>query len=220
MKRKVGKKQSKKMRVPEPSSYFIGSEGTKTEVIYFQGLARKLKEKYKGLEERVVVPSLTIQGMGTSNKRLLLDIEEYLRKDPRIFENIWAVFDKDDVPDDYFDNAISEAEHNGWHVGWANDSFELWYLLHFEYLHAAITRGQYKEKLSNYFRKFGLKKYKKNDPAGLSILLERRDMAIKNASKLEASYSQATPLSKRNPCTTVHHLVQELKILEENAQKK
>lgn len=78
MKRKVGKKQSKKMRVPEPSSYFIGSEGTKTEVIYFQGLARKLKEKYKGLEERVVVPSLTIQGMGTSNKRLLLDIEEYL----------------------------------------------------------------------------------------------------------------------------------------------
>ncbi|NSV79912.1 RloB domain-containing protein [Enterococcus faecalis] len=87
MARKIGKKERKKDRKPQPSSYFIGSEGTKTEVIYFKGFAEKLRTKYAGLDGKVVVPSFVIEGMGTSNARLLQDIEDYLRTDPWINVN-------------------------------------------------------------------------------------------------------------------------------------
>lgn len=156
-----------------------------------------------------------VEGMGTSNLRLIADIEEFLKNDPRIFENIWAVFDKDDVPESYFDNSIQSAIGKGWNVGWTNDSFELWYLLHFEYLQSAITRKQYKEKLKHYLQKEGLEGYEKNDPQVFNILYARRDRAIKNAYKLEKLFGGHLPPSKRNPCTNIHYLVEELVELEQ-----
>lgn len=46
-------------------------------------------------------------------------------------------------------------------VGWSNESVELWFLLHFEYLNSGISREQYNEKLTIHFRYKGiLKKYK------------------------------------------------------------
>ncbi len=218
MARKIGKKERKKDRKPQPSSYFIGSEGTKTEVIYFKGFAEKLRTKYAGLDGKVVVPSFVIEGMGTSNARLLQDIEDYLRTDPRIFENVWAVFDKDDIPKDYFDNAINKAKSNGWNVAWTKDSFELWYLLHFEYLNSAIDRAQYKQKLKERFKKNGLSGYEKNDPGVFEILYDKKDTALKNASKLEGIYDNSVSYSERNPCTTVHDLVGELVNLENQAK--
>ena len=218
MPRKIGKKERKRDRKPQPASYFIGSEGTKTEVIYFKGFAEKLRTKYAGLDGKVVVPSFEIEGIGTSSTRLLQDIEKYLRTDPRIFENVWAVFDKDDVPKDYFDNAISKAKSSGWHVAWTNDSFELWYLLHFEYLNSAIDRAQYKKKLEEHFKSNGLSGYEKNDPEVFEILYSKSSTALKNASRLEKNYDESISCSERNPCTTVHDLVGRLVELENQAK--
>lgn len=214
MVRKIGKKDRKKDRKPQPSSYFIGTEGTKTEVIYFKGFAENLKNQYTALDGKVVVPSFTVEGMGTSNKTLLLDIEKYLRRDPRVFENVWVVFDKDDIPKDYFDNAIDQAKSKKWNVAWTNDSFELWYLLHFEYLNSAIDRAQYKKKLKSHFQQNGLSGYEKNDPEVFEILYNKREIALKNARKLEKTYDNSVSCSKRNPCTTVHELVGQLVDLE------
>ncbi|MCP0887131.1 RloB family protein [Ligilactobacillus sp. WILCCON 0076] len=206
---KIGKKKKRIKKALEPESYFIGSEGIKTEVIYFNGWANNLKKAYSGFENRIIVPTLKVQGIGTSNQRLINDIEEYLRNDPRIFENVWVIFDRDDVPKDYFDDAIFSAEKRGWHVGWSNDSFELWYLLHFEYLNSAISRQQYKEKLSKYLRKFGILKYQKNNAAIFSALYPLTKTAIKNANNLEKEYkSSSKKPHEENPCTTVQHLVQ------------
>lgn len=219
MARKIGKKERKKNRKPQPSSYFIGSEGIQTEVIYFKGFAEKLKTQYAGLDGKVVVPSFAIEGMGTSNKRLLLDIEKYLRTDPRIFENVWAVFDKDDIPKDYFDNSIAQAKNNGWDVAWTNDSFELWYLLHFEYLNSAIDRTQYKEKLKAHFKQNGLSGYEKKDPKVFEILYDKKEVALRNASRLEKNYDDSVSYSERNPCTTVHELVGKLVDLENQVKE-
>ena len=156
MAKKIGKKTRQAKRIPEPASYFIGSEGTKTEVLYFKWIADRLKEQYSGFQGRIAVPSFHIQGVGSSNLRLLDDIEEYLKNDPILYENVWAVFDKDDVPLAYFDNAITVAANKGWHTAWSNDSFELWYLLHFEFLQSGITREQYKQKLTAHCQKIGM----------------------------------------------------------------
>ena len=134
MARKVGKRKTREKRILEPATYLVASEGTKTEVLYFQQMADGLSRKYQGYEDRVTVPNFDIEGMGTSNFRLIEDVVAYLRTSPRLFENIWLVFDKDDIPENYFDNAIKKAASLGWQTAWANDSFELWFLLHFEYL--------------------------------------------------------------------------------------
>lgn len=219
MVKKIGKKEKKAKRIPEPASYFIGSEGTKTEVLYFKWIADRLTEKYSGFQDRIVVPCFHIQGLGSSNLRLLEDIEDYLKNAPILYENVWAVFDKDDVPLDYFDNAISGASSRGWHTAWSNDSFELWYLLHFEFLHTGITREQYKKKLTTHCQKIGLEKYEKNDPKVIEALYPYSNVAIRNAYKLEKIYENWCPSSKRSPCTTVHHLVQELIDLEYNIKE-
>lgn len=217
--KKIGKKSREKSREPEPSTYFIGSEGTKTEVIYFGNFAKKINEKYVGHEEAVVIPFFTIQGIGTSNFRLISDIDDYLRLDPRIYENIWAVFDLDDIPLDYFDNSIKSAESKGYKVAWTNDSIELWYLLHLEFLQSAIDRKQYSEKLTIYMKKAGLEGYEKNDPRVFKVLYPKTTVAIKNAKRLEAMHGGFIPYSKRNPATSVHHLVQELVDLELRIEK-
>lgn len=219
MAKKIGKKKREINRIPEPSSYFIGSEGTKTEVLYFNEFTKKINEKYVGYEEKVVMPTFKIQGMGSSNFRLINDIETYLRSDPRVYENIWIVFDLDDVPLDYFDNSIQSAKAKKYKVAWTNDSIELWYLLHFELLNAAISREQYAEKLNRYMKKVGLDKYKKNDPSIFEILYPKTNSAIKNAKKLEEMFREDTPCSKRNPSTIVHHLIQVLVELEEQIDK-
>lgn len=84
MAKKIGKKQRKAKRIPEPASYFIGSEGTKTEVLYFKWIADRLEEQYSGFQCRIEVPSFHIKGIGSSNLRLLDDIEEYLKNDPML----------------------------------------------------------------------------------------------------------------------------------------
>lgn len=219
MGKKIGKKQRKAKRIPEPASYFIGSEGTKTEVLYFKWIADRLEEQYSGFQGRIEVPSFHIKGIGSSNLRLLDDIEEYLKNDPMLYENVWAVFDKDDVPLAYFDNALTVAASKGWHTAWSNDSFELWYLLHFEFLQSGITREQYKQKLTSHFQRRGIAKYEKNNPLLIEALYPLSKTAIRNASRLEQNYDDWVPASQRIPCTTVHHLVQELIDLEKNIEK-
>lgn len=219
MVKKIGKRKTREKRIPEPETYLIASEGTKTEVLYFQQIADELNQKYQGYEDRLTVPTLSIEGMGTSNFRLIEDVADYLRTSPRLYENIWLVFDKDDIPENYFDNAIKQASSLGWQVAWANDSFELWFLLHFEFLQSGITREQYSEKLGFYMKQAGLSGYNKNDPQVGVLLKERRSAAIKNAQRLEDNYDPTIPASKRNPCTTVHYLVKKLNKLEGKVEK-
>jgi hypothetical protein len=61
------------------------------------------------------------------------------------------VFDKDDFND--FNEAFQPASRIGFYVAWTNEASELWYLLHFVYLDAAISRAGYITKLENEIRK-------------------------------------------------------------------
>lgn len=84
---------------------------------------------------------------------------------------------------------------------YSNESFELWYLLHLDYVTSALSRTQLITKLE---LKLGIE-YKKNSLSMYNMLHDMQQKAIDNAKRLQQSN-----LPKINPCTNVDVLVEEL----------
>lgn len=205
---KPGKKKRREKRLPEPSSYLIASEGQSTEVNYFNGFKKEINNKYSNSIESYEVE---IKGLGKETLRVIEEITEYSRTLPILYENIWAVFDKDDFPKDDFDNAIHKADELGINVAWSNECFELWYLLHFSFLQSALHRDMISLKLDEEFKKLGIPTgYDKTSKDIYTLLKPRMKTAIRNAIKLDEEINPHLSASKRNPCTKVYELVTEL----------
>jgi hypothetical protein len=139
----------------------------------------------------------------------------------QIYDSVWAVFDKDSFTPNNFNGAIILAESNDIKVGWSNEAFELWYLLHFQYRNTSISRTDYKkaieEEINNKIAEQSKSKnpkkfvYKKNSEEMYSILEKygNQKFAITNAEKLIKNHN-CNNYSIHNPCTRIHLLVQEL----------
>jgi len=173
----------------------IVCEGKKTEPNYFRSF-RVTNDVY---------------GEGIETIRV---VEEAIRRNDTDgpFTQIWCVFDRDDFPPDNFDNAIHmvrSREQEGFRVAYSNEAFELWYLLHFEYLDSAVRRTHYIEKLD---RLIG-RQYKKGDPEIYALLQHRgnEQLALRFARRLREQNGPNTPCSQRCPETTVDLLVQVLR---------
>ncbi|MCL2215111.1 MAG: RloB family protein, partial [Treponema sp.] len=85
------------------------------------------------------------------------------------------------------------------------EAFELWYMLHFNFYDSALSRKQYKEKLSQLLEKT----YQKNDDGMYKLLSRRQSTAIQNARKLFMQQYKK-PFTEKNPITTVFWLVERL----------
>jgi len=122
------------------------------------------------------------------------------------YEETWVVFDKDDFEDTAFDQSIQSARRSNINVAYSNECFEVWYILHFEYLNTAIPRA-------DYFSKLGKSMdcdYSKASDSMYERLKGRMETAIVNAKKLMDEYEPSSQPSRNNPSTTVHLLVEEL----------
>ncbi len=122
----------------------------------------------------------------------------------------WAVFDRDKHPG--FNDVINLAkQHSDIYVAYSNVCFELWILLHFQYMEAAIGQRDYCKKLSVLLGK----KYEKNDTDIYDLIKDKEPVAIKNAKKLEAMHNKNGVKSpfRRDPSTTVYRLVERLRRL-------
>ena len=78
-------------------------------------------------------------------------------------------------------------------------------MLHFHYYDAALSREQYKEKLTGLLKKT----YGKNNEEMYKLLEKRQGTVIKNARKLFLIQYEK-PLAEQNPITTVYKLVERL----------
>ena len=136
-------------------------------------------------------------------KAIRLRDEAQKKKEPYI--EVWCVFDKDDFTAEQFNNAIELAKQNQINCAYSIEAFELWYMLHFNYYDAALSRQQYKEKLSELLRKT----YQKNDIGMYKLLKKRMSIAIQNARRLYM-LQHKRPLTEQNPITTVFRLVERL----------
>ncbi|QMW06149.1 RloB family protein [Spirosoma foliorum] len=192
--------------------YLIVCEGTETEPNYFNGLKKSLRP---GMIEMV---DLHAEGTGHDPLTVVNDALEIRKRQEefsgRVFDEVWAVFDRDDFPAQRFNNAISKGRDVGVHCAWTNEAFELWFLLHFQFVQHGMSRGQYKAKLEKELaQKMGLPfAYNKNSREMYDLLIKHgnQEQAILWAERLEAVFAGQTDYSNHNPCTKVHTLIAKL----------
>lgn len=174
----------------------IVCEGKQTEPNYFRGFK---------------LTNVDVDGAGADPMTVVERAKEIVleqRKIGKNYDQIWCVFDRDDFPAERFNNAIIKTgQLRNFHSAYSNEAFELWYVLHFEYLNSGITRQDYIKKLVTYLDH----PYRKNDPDMYQTLIEKGDQqqAIRNAERLLACYSPNNP-ANGSPSTTVHELVKVL----------
>jgi hypothetical protein len=192
LKRKVGFREIK-------PRLLIVCEGKRTEPNYFRGF-------------RLTNVELVVEGAGMVHVSVVQKAIEMKAK-YEDYQEVWCVFDRDKHtanPNDeaLFNEAIETAKANDILVAYSNDAFELWYLLHFQYIDNQILRADYITKL-----KLKLGAYKKNDRKMYDKLESKLPDAIKNAKKLYKNCDQNDP-ANADPSTTVFQLVERLKELQ------
>jgi hypothetical protein len=182
---------SRKTNIREVRQRFlILCEGTVTEKKYFENF-------------RVPGRVIDVKGLGRDPSKIVSEAKQYAENEE--YDQIWCVFDRDEWTAETFNSALLVSQNESLKVAYSNQAFELWYVLHFQYLNTAIPRSEYCEKLT---KLLGYS-YTKNNDNLYDDLLNKQDTAIKNAIRLLKQYEPPNP-EKDNPSTTVHLLVQEL----------
>lgn len=185
--------------------FLIVSEGIRTEPMYFKYWSKKLPKN--------LIKSIEVHGVGDNTINVVkkaIELRDKRRCDPVLpdYDEVWAIFDKDDFPNDRYNEAVTYAKHNGIESGHSNESFELWYLLHFEYLQANLNRTDYIKKLTEYLGY----KYAKNSLKVVKDIFEKGDIdqAISRARQLEKLHEGKTS-SDSCPYTRLYILVERLR---------
>lgn len=186
----------------------IVREGENTEKHYFE-------------QFRQATCTFLFKGAGTNTKSLIAKAKK--EQENGDFEEVWCVFDKDSFPLENFDNAINEARAADFKIGWSNQSFEYWLLLHFEdHQGAGMDRKRYADKINGYLKKLGAHydgEGSKTITDRFFNLLEgvdemgrsRRALAIQRAKRNHKHFEESgtTPANSES-CTTVYTLVEGL----------
>ncbi len=176
--------------------FLIVCEGTETEPRYFKSFP---------------VPSKDVVIVGTGDNTLnVVEVALVLRAEAKRndepYDQVWVVFDKDSFPAENFNNAIYKAEAKGLLVAESNEAFELWFILHYNLYHTAITRRQYNHNLSEIL----CEKYDKACRNMYDRLKGKEPTAIANAYELMKRFPSGITPSEKKPFTRVHLLVEQL----------
>jgi len=204
-------------RKSKPSSYNIETIPiNKTILIVCEGQTEKLYfESFPVLSAKIKAVDLK----GQSKLKLVESTKEIVETSNDEYNEVWCVFDMDvkrrakEFAD--FDNAINKALMSGYKVAYSNDTFELWFYLHFVYTDVPNFRTFYYDELG---KRFGLnyeKEGKKFDFCSkiYNILNDKKTAsqqdAIKRAKTLFLKQKNLT-FHQQNPVTKVYELVVEL----------
>ncbi len=205
---KKRKENTKEIRV----YFLIVCEGEKTEPNYFKSFKNNVK---------TFIFSIETLGEGSNTKDLVKRTIKAKNNSSQEYDSVWAVFDRDSFSSNSFNSAIDLANNNNIKVGWSNEAFELWYLLHFQYRNTSMSRDNYKKAIEDEInakiianskgknpKKF---QYKKNSQDMYSILEKygNQSQAVLWAKKLESN-QLCNNFAIHNPCTRIHLLVEEL----------
>ena len=179
----------------ELERFLIVCEGEKTEPNYFKSFRVNTEVE------------VSILGLGDNTLTLVKQAIEFRDKAKIAFDQVWCVFDRDSFPAAHFNAALELAKNENVKVAYSNEAFELWYLLHFHYYDAAISRQAYKDMLTKLLQHV----YQKNSQMIYDELYLRQKDAIRNAKNLHEQYNPHNP-EQDNPCTTVYLLVEQLNL--------
>lgn len=213
LKRQKRTEKKRKQNTKEARVYFlIVCEGEKTEPNYFKSFKSNVKS---------FVYTIDTLGEGSNTKDLVKRTIKARENSSQKYDRVWTVFDRDSFSPDNFNGAIQLANSQDIKVGWSNEAFELWYLLHFQYRNTSMSRTDYKKAIEDEInakiakeskskkpKKF---EYKKNSTEMYNILEKygNQTQAIKWAEQLIATHT-CENYAVHNPCTLIHLLVKEL----------
>lgn len=185
--------------------FLIVSEGTRTEPIYF--------EYWADLLPRNLLRTIDVKGVGDNTVNVVkkaIELRDRRKANTKLpdYDEVWAVYDKDDFPAEHYHSAIALATKEGIESGHSNQSFELWYVLHFQFLQNALHRSDYIKILT---KQFGFK-YTKNSKRVVAHLMKNGnlDQAIKWAKELEEMHDEVAE-SSSCPSTRIYELISRLK---------
>lgn len=198
-------KNIRKVEAIEERKYFlIVCEGERTEPIYFDYLKNFLPKN--------MLDTIKIIGQGDNTINVVNKaIEERNKRQKNEllpdFDEAWAVFDKDDFPKEQFNEAVNRALLNGIKSGHSNQAFELWYVLHFDFLQTALHRQDYFKRLTEILGE----KYLKNSANIVERVFKEGNVqrAITWARTLDEMHDGKTP-SNSCPLTKIYLLVENL----------
>lgn len=194
------KRTREKGIIPWRKIYLICTEG-KTEANYFSN--------YKSSTGPVVIPLDKSDSKKSLVKKTIEEKKNKILKGEfnEKLDEAWVVLDRDanlqnKQDKTHFIQALELAKKNNINVAYSNDSFELWFLLHFQDLWAA----KYRDQLCKMLTMHRGKKYAKPDNI-YSEIKHLRSIAIERAIKLLTSGAKP---EDANPSTAVHLLVGKL----------
>ncbi|WP_044973691.1 RloB family protein [Ruminococcus sp. HUN007] len=137
---------------------------------------------------------------------------------------VWIVFDKDEFPDDTIYETIKMARQYDIGIAFSNIAFEVWLISHFKKFNAEKKAKELLSELDSILKENGYRKgYEKNDSEVFKkVLFPKLEDAMHNANislqKRIAEFNEVRPNEKSYPycdwnsCTTVHKLIEDLKI--------
>ncbi len=185
-------------------SVIMACEGIKTEYYYFSDFFEYLVKNHKISGLSLIIAD----HKNTHPTGVLKDLTTYNNKGKtyKDFKFKWIVIDRDEertnggghTLQDYND-AIRQAKQLNIEVAYSNPSFEIWYLLHFQYRNTAIDRDSLEAELKE------LISYDKSNEGMFEFLIDNQITAIKNAKRL--TQERRHNLEHCNPITRVYKLI-------------
>ena len=165
-------------------------------------------------KESVVISDMHVKGTGRNTESLVDFTIKYRDSFSQKFDRVWAVFDRDSFSEKQFNTSIAKASYQNINSAWSNEAFELWFILHFQFVNHAMPREDFKAFITREINRKSKSKgyvYEKNQLGTYKILqsLGNQDQAIKWAKQLHNTF-EGSKFASRNPCTLVYMLIEEL----------
>lgn len=195
-------------------SFLIACEGKCTEPNYINGLV-----KYHKFQHLIADGTKVIIAKHQHSDPCGVITDLITMPNWQDYDEKWIVIDRDEVEfkgkgfgghtQENFDNAIKSASENGISVACSNPCFELWIVLHFEYLQSVTSRDYVQTKAKDLLNSVLGKNNQIKKIDGMKalkdlylILKDKTDIARKYAEKLEENEK-----IKANPSTGVYRLL-------------
>ncbi len=199
MVRRATRKQRGRYTKKRKQIILVATEGdNKTEKTYLQEINRIIQD----------VSIVFADGNSTDPINMVEDTVRTADKrgfDTEYGDKAFIVFDADFNKESQIVEARKLANDNGFQLVISNPCFEVWLLLHFRY----SSKGyQSNDEVINEIKN-RWPEYRKNIGSFQGIL-DRTEMAVDNAKKLEAFHDSVNPKTdaeKRNPSTDVYKLI-------------
>ena len=191
-----------------PEYHLIITEGSQTEPLYFKAIRDVINSRHKG---RI---RLDIHGTGMNTTALVERAVKLVNESLNPYKHVWIVYDTDDFPRESVDKVVKlcrelSTSDISYHAIWSNQCIELWFLLHYSYMHSDISRKLYYPKLSEHLNAEGFGLYRKNRKDMFDILRPHLQTAIQNAKRLNEQNHMKLP-SAAAPGTKAYELLEKL----------